>query len=681
MATDNKINSGNSWTLHLIDYFHDMSLLRNTDDHTINFQRASYTLDGCVKVWTSRVDSVGTETGKLLSNLANDVTDDRDQDSDADNSDNPDGVPGGGGSQHARKRKNRWAGQTIVKDVSQLRSKKLDLEFSVDPLFKKTSADFDEGGAGGLLMNHLSLGFGTDSALRVVFDASDSKGKVEEEYVLEEAEESIDISELRSMYLPDLTVLEHKEIVPSLSDFSFSNNGTAARDKSTFFPTATFDDDDDEDFGGPSAGGMDDRTQDAGGDPMLPAEEDFFAGAQANHAQDDYDYGGGPGSDHGDDDDPPPDGPDGGYGAPDNQNRRGAENQEHGLNHAADSTMLNFFESTLVTNWAGPNYWKQKRTVPTRQAEAGPSKPKKAKKEAFKIDFSPDERSLAEITKELFAPGKASINMKQKDFDDRDEYRLPDDMHFTSRQLVTLFLKPKFQLKMKGRDVRYNDNGDGEVDTEFWAQAAADQAAGQKNPDEEDGPAVLFNTQFFQDDDDDGFGGFDDLGEMPAGGGSTGAQEDEEDLLASTQGTRRVKPEAVNYTKRAKRVDVRRLKETIWSTLDIPDPKPGKGKGKSKTSAARSDEDEEMRGLSDEEEEPKVFQNVLEGLQASYPPEKMAEISTSFCFICLLHLANEQGLKLEDDEPGEVEQTGPKVGNIFNLKVSRDLDLGDPVSE
>lgn len=47
-----------------------MSLLRNTDDNSINFQKASFTLDGCVKIWTSRVDSVGTETGKLLSNLA-----------------------------------------------------------------------------------------------------------------------------------------------------------------------------------------------------------------------------------------------------------------------------------------------------------------------------------------------------------------------------------------------------------------------------------------------------------------------------------------------------------------------------------------------------------------------------------------------------------------------------------
>lgn len=39
----------------------------------INFQKASCTLDGCVKVWTSRVDSVATETGKLLSGLADDL--------------------------------------------------------------------------------------------------------------------------------------------------------------------------------------------------------------------------------------------------------------------------------------------------------------------------------------------------------------------------------------------------------------------------------------------------------------------------------------------------------------------------------------------------------------------------------------------------------------------------------
>jgi condensin complex subunit 2 len=185
-----KINAANSWNFALIDYFHDMSLLRNNDDNSINFQRASCTLDGCVKIWTSRVDSVGTETGKLLSNLASEG---RDDDGDEDASDNPDADPS-----QAKKKKTHRAEATLAKNPAQLRSKKLELEFSVDPLFKKTCADFDEGGAQGLLMNHLSLGVGSDGGLRVVFDASDSMGKVEEEEETEEPEDDVDLSHIRS---------------------------------------------------------------------------------------------------------------------------------------------------------------------------------------------------------------------------------------------------------------------------------------------------------------------------------------------------------------------------------------------------------------------------------------------------------------------------------------------------
>lgn len=181
-----------------------MSLLRNNTDNSINFQRASCTLDGCVKIWTSRVDSVGTETGKLLSNLANEGkpgADNDDRDGEA-GSDNPDGNNESGAG---RKRKNHRPESTLAKNAAQLRSKKLDLEFSVDPLFKKTCADFDEGGAQGLLMNHLSLGVGADGGLRVVFDASDSVAKAgeeeEEEEVVEEPFEDVDLSYLRSTFV------------------------------------------------------------------------------------------------------------------------------------------------------------------------------------------------------------------------------------------------------------------------------------------------------------------------------------------------------------------------------------------------------------------------------------------------------------------------------------------------
>lgn len=46
----------------------------------------------------------------------------------------------------------------------------------------------------------------------------------------------------------------------------------------------------------------------------------------------------------------------------------------------------------------------------------------------------------------------------------------------------------------------------------------------------------------------------------------------------------------------------------------------------------------------------------------------MNEISTSFCFICLLHLANEKGLKLEGEDD-DAEEDERKVGNIWDLKV------------
>ena len=173
-----------------------MSLLRNGADNSINFQKASYTLDGCVKVWTSRVDSVGTDTGRLLNNLVNEGRlDDDDEENLSDNPDGPDP------SQRQRRNKARTEA-TLVKNVTQLRTKKLDLEFSVDPLFKKTCADFDEGGASGLLMNHLSLGVGTEGCMRIIFDASDSVGKGpedEEEENLIEPEDSIDLSGLRCM--------------------------------------------------------------------------------------------------------------------------------------------------------------------------------------------------------------------------------------------------------------------------------------------------------------------------------------------------------------------------------------------------------------------------------------------------------------------------------------------------
>lgn len=88
------------------------------------------------------------------------------------------------------------------------------------------------------------------------------------------------------------------------------------------------------------------------------------------------------------------------------------------------------------------------------------------------------------------------------------------------------------------------------------------------------GGPIPFNTQFFQDDfDQTGFD--DDEMEVDAALPMIPDNMDEEgDLLAQTQGPlKRVRPEFVNYARKAKRVDVRKLKENIWKGLKIITPK------------------------------------------------------------------------------------------------------------
>ena len=65
-------------------------------------------------------------------------------------------------------------------------------------------------------------------------------------------------------------------------------------------------------------------------------------------------------------------------------------------------------------------------------------------------------------------------------------------------------------------------------------------------------------------------GGFDYGDDGEGGETQPDTNEEEQDLLAAAAGqTRRVRPEVVKYAKRAKRVDVRKLKDNIWKNLDI----------------------------------------------------------------------------------------------------------------
>ncbi|KAK2601705.1 hypothetical protein QQS21_004693 [Conoideocrella luteorostrata] len=709
MATDNKINANNSWNFALIDYFHDMSLLKEGDG--VNFQKASCTLDGCVKIYTNRVDSVATETGKLLSGLADSSSNKKKGQDDAEGDESEDELDEDGNPKKKSKKKTQRSSETtLAPSFSSLQLKKFELEFAVDPLFKKASADFDEGGAKGLLLNHLMI----DSQGRIVFDSSDDSGDVapveqkdeddvededvdpdeaeiiaqlinnkSEDIISEEVEEptvEIDLVSLGQRFLPGLSRLDELDVCPSLKNFDLGDPSGSMDIPFLKAPEDWRDQDKNHAVGDHSGMLIDDEAPigfddddlglgsfDIGGDVAFGEGGEAWARDAALAPQMRiYDSGmGGEGADGEEYDD----------------------NGEYIVSMVKPQTadkmhedILGFFDQALQKNWSSAEHWRIRKI---KDADKPNSETKKRKeKEPFEIDFaSPLESTMADII-HTQASSNSVISMPKKDWKSKSRNLLPDDKHFSSKSLLSLFLKPKARLSRRRTTGGFgprngfahdqqNDNQQIEMDEAFWAK--------QKGPEDTALPEGDYDANFFQDDglpfpggddgdDDDldfadarehlspdGDPGMTEAGGMTAMlGGETFTNAAFGHTLVTS--TRRIRPEYVNYARKATKVDVRRLKQEIWKGMafDQLEGKPVKRESMS----APADPDEKPQAS---EDDPTLnFTEVMNGLQSVYPKTAMNDISTSFCFICLLHLANEKGLVIDKSE------------NLDELKIRKD---------
>eukprot|EP00965_Chrysotila_dentata_P255220 6212145-Pleurochrysis_carterae.AAC.4 len=169
-----KVNEKNSWTLDLIDHMGRMigEPVNSGDESMTNFQLASSTLDAGVKIYAYRVDSVYTETFKLMGGLnrTSKKGDDEAIAEEACANENDGDVRADCATQ--KKERKRPVSSSIEANPSQLNMKKLELAFEIDPLFHRTSAKFDEGGAKGLLLHNLPVRNGCE----LVLDSSDPCG-------------------------------------------------------------------------------------------------------------------------------------------------------------------------------------------------------------------------------------------------------------------------------------------------------------------------------------------------------------------------------------------------------------------------------------------------------------------------------------------------------------------------
>ncbi|CAO2648714.1 Nn.00g096630.m01.CDS01 [Neocucurbitaria sp. VM-36] len=684
MATDNKINANNSWNFALIDYFHEMSLLKEGDG--VNFQKASCTLDGCVKIYTSRVDSVATDTGKLLSGLAENASKKRRGDvEDGEDGEDEDGEEGEDGQKKRKKRAARSAETTLATSFSQLQNKKMELEFSVDPLFKKASADFDEGGAKGLLLNHLAI----DSKGRIVFDSSDdandataeeSRGSPAPEDPTSEQQAinniEIDISALGTKYFPDLSRLDEQDVCPSMKTFDLGDvNGSMDLPFLKAPEDWRGDDNKDDEEAGNHSGlfldddnpmGFDDDDDINMGGFDLPPETGFGEGGEvwAKEAIRDpqarvHTMGLGEGDDEAGD---------AGSGAIGNENAQYGLSMTHGRDQEQEN-ILSYFDQALKKNWAGPEHWRIRRVKDV--GKAAPTKRKE--KEPFEIDFAAPLTQAAADMLYIPATSNSTISLPRAQWKSKTRNLLPDDKHFNSRQLLRLFLKPKARMgsRREGRaQPQPKEPKHGEVDEAYWAN--------QQDPLADEGGAVQgnYDADFFQDDglplpggpidDDDDFADARDHFSPPPQDapeamqpldGIPSSQADAFGAQLVTQ-SRRFRPEYVQYAKVAKKVDVKRLKDELWRGIGFEEIKAPPPPDTTAQDPASKAVDGSL-----------TFTDVVNNLQAVYPKQAMADISTSYCFICLLHLANEKGLVINNQE------------HLENLTIRKDftadLGLGD----
>lgn len=643
---------------------------------------------------------------------------------------------------------------TLAPSFASLQLKKFELEFSVDPLFKKASADFDEGGAKGLLLNHLAI----DGHGRIVFDSSDdavetskdTDGTRAESELPEDTEPTpqpqsaeqprddsfdagveIDIAPLASKFFPDLERIEAQDICPSLKNFDLGDptgsldipllkapeewrhdrgneEGHPSNEASGIMldddNAVGFDDDDaslagfdlsdDAGFGG----GGEAWAREAALEPMLKVHRVDLEGEESRDGED---------LDHDD-----------AYAI--------------SLNHQPGSrdheNILSYFDNALQKNWAGPEHWKIRRIKENSATAAANAAPKQRKeKEPFEIDFSaPLDPAVAEL---IYTPASSNstISLPKTQWKTKGRNLLPDDKHFNSRQLLRLFLKPKARMgsrKLTGprsfnQRRQEQTSGNGDMDEAFWANHKTEDTG-----DEEAAPGA-YDANFFADDDglafpnglgmgddDDDNLPFADAREMlsPPPGGTLGTSAEENggatgitallNMVGATpgggfgsqlvtQGARRARPDYVAYARVAKKVDVRRLKTEMWRgmgdrLISAMDSETQPGDETNPPEEHRETDDDgpptptpihKRPRLSSDLEDPKNnghlrFTQIMNSLKSVYAPETLRDISTSFGFICLLHLANEQGLMLQNDD----ETSGLGLGNLEEIFVTKDVN-------
>ncbi|XP_065016320.1 condensin complex subunit 2-like isoform X1 [Musa acuminata AAA Group] len=505
LASENKINQKNTWELGLIDHLSEIIRVSPEDDDETNFQKASCTLEAGVKIYSMRVDSVHSEAYKVLGGI-NRAGREEDNDN-METVDNIDTAQADGLSKKDLERKMSPL-LTLESSFDALNLKKFDVAFVVDPLYHQTSAQFDEGGAKGLLLNNL----GVYGGCRVLFDSFEYPEKCMSSGIENDQPEFIDLSfakdyiEKMMIYMPATN-----DISPTLRDIvnQFDEDNRRPPDINCSAQVPLVDDYVPENNHielGEIASDDDCGPWNLDHDHQLSIVDDNSTSTNLNftsHQEEDFDCT---------------------FGGP---------IVEEKFEKIADFLSLGLGFTSKSNAWAGPDHWKYRKVKGTEQVQPPDTnseivnrKPRN-RKEARDVDFT---KSLENDISDIFAPPKNPKSLTLPVNKATVVITLPEDCHYRPESLVKLFLLPNVMcLGKKGR--KFSDEP--RQDDESSAQLTS------------------------WDNDSTTYDNFDD-------GTACSDADDPGSLVCQPRQVRKVD---IQYDKVSKQVDVHALKDMLWNHI------------------------------------------------------------------------------------------------------------------
>ncbi|XP_032267027.1 condensin complex subunit 2 [Phoca vitulina] len=611
LSTENKITTKNAFGLHLIDFMSE--ILKQKDTEPTNFKVAAGTLDASTKIYAVRVDAVHADVYRVLGGLGKDAPSAEEVEShDADGSATETGT-----TKKAQKPKKKHSYKTIEQNVNNLNVSEADRKCEIDPMFQKTAASFDECSTAGVFLSTLHC---HDYRSELLFPSDVQTLSTEEPLELPD----LGWVEMTDLKAPMQQCVEDGQICPSLAGFQFTkwdsethNESVSAlvdkfkKNEQVFDVNAKVEESDCEDF------------------PDGPVEDDFDVNDEPEHSA-----------------------------AGDHTEFRSWKEPCHAQSCPEEMIPLgdgdirtmcpllsmkpgeySYFSPRTMSMWAGPDHWRFRPRLKHDASSKSENKKKSIKKD-FEIDFDDD------IDFDVyFKKTKASTILAKSTLENQNwrATTLPTDFLYETDHLVQLHLKPGTRLLKMAQGQR--------AGTEHYEEIG-DYDYNNPNDTSNFCPGLQAADSDYEESDDlfVGPGGTFDLtschppktaqenGDVPEVQGLDITTYGESNLVAEPQKVNKIE---IHYAKTAKRMDMKKLKQSMWSLLT----KSSK-QADTETNHRETGKEEDPVKVADE----KMLSGLTKDLQKSLPPLMAQNLSIPLAFACLLHLANEKNLKLEGTE-------------------------------